>query len=147
MVYSINIILFIVLYGLLSNLCIPFLLCLLYCYPLSCSVMETKLKEREEREQQLTEAKVKLENDIAEIMKSSGDSSAQLMKMNDELRLKERYSIISKCFHIISLFLHSLLLIFSLQIAEHDSHIGCHIDMTGEFSLSDLIHQNSLTVI
>uniref|UniRef100_A0A8V1AED1 CAP-Gly domain containing linker protein 1 n=1 Tax=Gallus gallus TaxID=9031 RepID=A0A8V1AED1_CHICK len=53
-------------------------------------VMETKLKEREEREQQLTEAKVKLENDIAEIMKSSGDSSAQLMKMNDELRLKER---------------------------------------------------------
>ncbi|XP_046784005.1 CAP-Gly domain-containing linker protein 1 isoform X17 [Gallus gallus] len=54
------------------------------------TVMETKLKEREEREQQLTEAKVKLENDIAEIMKSSGDSSAQLMKMNDELRLKER---------------------------------------------------------
>uniref|UniRef100_A0A8C9LDZ7 CAP-Gly domain containing linker protein 1 n=1 Tax=Pavo cristatus TaxID=9049 RepID=A0A8C9LDZ7_PAVCR len=54
------------------------------------TVMETKLKEREEREQQLTEAKAKLENDIAEIMKSSGDSSAQLMKMNDELRLKER---------------------------------------------------------
>uniref|UniRef100_A0A669PC49 CAP-Gly domain containing linker protein 1 n=1 Tax=Phasianus colchicus TaxID=9054 RepID=A0A669PC49_PHACC len=54
------------------------------------TVMETKLKEREEKEQQLTEAKAKLENDIAEIMKSSGDSSAQLMKMNDELRLKER---------------------------------------------------------
>uniref|UniRef100_A0A8C3BTP7 CAP-Gly domain containing linker protein 1 n=1 Tax=Cairina moschata TaxID=8855 RepID=A0A8C3BTP7_CAIMO len=53
-------------------------------------VMEEKLKEREEREQQLTQAKVKLENDIAEIMKSSGDSSAQLTKMNDELRLKER---------------------------------------------------------
>ncbi|XP_042661142.1 CAP-Gly domain-containing linker protein 1 isoform X8 [Tyto alba] len=53
-------------------------------------VMEKKLKEREEREQQLIESKAKLENDIAEIMKSSGDSSAQLTKMNDELRLKER---------------------------------------------------------
>lgn len=48
------------------------------------------MKEREEKEQQLIEAKVKLENDIDEIMKSSGDSSSQLMKMNDELRLKEK---------------------------------------------------------
>ncbi|XP_030356645.1 CAP-Gly domain-containing linker protein 1 isoform X10 [Strigops habroptila] len=56
----------------------------------SLTVMEKKLKEREEKEQQLVEAKAKLENDIAEIMKSSGDSSAQLTKMNDELRLKER---------------------------------------------------------
>uniref|UniRef100_A0A672UAZ0 CAP-Gly domain containing linker protein 1 n=1 Tax=Strigops habroptila TaxID=2489341 RepID=A0A672UAZ0_STRHB len=56
----------------------------------SMQVMEKKLKEREEKEQQLVEAKAKLENDIAEIMKSSGDSSAQLTKMNDELRLKER---------------------------------------------------------
>ncbi|XP_032864084.2 CAP-Gly domain-containing linker protein 1 isoform X11 [Tyto alba] len=56
----------------------------------SLTVMEKKLKEREEREQQLIESKAKLENDIAEIMKSSGDSSAQLTKMNDELRLKER---------------------------------------------------------
>uniref|UniRef100_A0A663E9B9 CAP-Gly domain containing linker protein 1 n=1 Tax=Aquila chrysaetos chrysaetos TaxID=223781 RepID=A0A663E9B9_AQUCH len=56
----------------------------------SLTVMEKKLKEREEREQQLIEAKAKLENDIAEIMKSSGDSSAQLTKMNNELRLKER---------------------------------------------------------
>ncbi|OXB84922.1 UNVERIFIED_CONTAM: hypothetical protein H355_016044 [Colinus virginianus] len=54
------------------------------------TVVENKLKEREEREQQLTEAKAKLENDIVEIMKLSGDSSAQLTKMNDELRLKER---------------------------------------------------------
>uniref|UniRef100_A0A8D2M4S7 CAP-Gly domain containing linker protein 1 n=1 Tax=Zonotrichia albicollis TaxID=44394 RepID=A0A8D2M4S7_ZONAL len=52
--------------------------------------MERKLREREEREQQLLEAKAKLENEIAEIMKSSGDSSAQLTRMNDELRLKER---------------------------------------------------------
>ncbi|XP_019362820.1 PREDICTED: CAP-Gly domain-containing linker protein 1 isoform X12 [Gavialis gangeticus] len=56
----------------------------------SLTVMEKKLKEREEKEQQLIEAKAKLENDIAEIMKSSGDSSSQLTKMNDELRLKER---------------------------------------------------------
>ncbi|NXE93513.1 CLIP1 protein, partial [Menura novaehollandiae] len=56
----------------------------------SLTEMERKLREREEREQQLMEAKAKLENDIAEIMKSSGDSSAQLTKMNDELRLKER---------------------------------------------------------
>lgn len=55
--------------------------------------MERKLREREEREQQLMEAKAKLENDIAEIIKSSGDSSAQLTRMNDELRLKERYFI------------------------------------------------------
>ncbi|XP_014730445.1 PREDICTED: CAP-Gly domain-containing linker protein 1 isoform X2 [Sturnus vulgaris] len=56
----------------------------------SLTEMERKLREREEREQQLMEAKSKLENDIAEIMKSSGDSSAQLTRMNDELRLKER---------------------------------------------------------
>lgn len=62
--------------------------------------MEKKLKEREEKEQQLIEAKAKLENDIAEIMKSSGDSSAQLTKMNDELRLKERYPVIVRtCSH------------------------------------------------
>lgn len=56
------------------------------------------MKEREEKEQQLIEAKAKLENDIAEIMKSSGDSSAQLTKMNDELRLKERYPVIVRTF-------------------------------------------------
>ncbi|XP_066465646.1 CAP-Gly domain-containing linker protein 1 isoform X4 [Tiliqua scincoides] len=54
------------------------------------TAMEKKLKEREEREQQLIEAKGKLENDIDEIMKSSGDSSSQLKKMNDELRFKEK---------------------------------------------------------
>lgn len=56
------------------------------------------MKEREEKEQQLIEAKAKLENDIAEIMKSSGDSSAQLTKMNDELRLKERYPVTVRTF-------------------------------------------------
>ncbi|XP_031193695.1 CAP-Gly domain-containing linker protein 1 isoform X2 [Mastomys coucha] len=52
--------------------------------------MEAKFKEKDEREDQLVKAKEKLENDIAEIMKMSGDNSSQLTKMNDELRLKER---------------------------------------------------------
>lgn len=52
--------------------------------------MEAKFRERGEREEQLIKAKEKLENDIAEIMKMSGDNSSQLTKMNDELRLKER---------------------------------------------------------
>ncbi|XP_036077682.1 CAP-Gly domain-containing linker protein 1 isoform X6 [Rousettus aegyptiacus] len=52
--------------------------------------MEAKFRERGEREEQLMKAKEKLENDIAEIMKMSGDNSSQLTKMNDELRLKER---------------------------------------------------------
>ncbi|XP_060641990.2 CAP-Gly domain-containing linker protein 1 isoform X13 [Anolis sagrei] len=51
--------------------------------------MEKKLKEREEKEKQLIEAKAKLESDLAEIMKSSGDSSLQLTKLNDDLRQKE----------------------------------------------------------
>ncbi|XP_037672654.1 CAP-Gly domain-containing linker protein 1 isoform X6 [Choloepus didactylus] len=53
--------------------------------------METKFRERGEREMHLIKAKEKLESDIAEIMKMSGDNSSQLTKMNDELRLKERY--------------------------------------------------------
>ncbi|XP_058512933.1 CAP-Gly domain-containing linker protein 1 isoform X2 [Ochotona princeps] len=52
--------------------------------------MEAKFRERDEREEQLVKAKEKLENDIAEIMKMSGDNSSQLSRMNDELRLKER---------------------------------------------------------
>ena len=53
--------------------------------------MEAKFRERDQREEQLIKAKEKLENDIAAIMKMSGDSSSQLTKMNDELRPKERY--------------------------------------------------------
>ncbi|KAF5929336.1 hypothetical protein HPG69_019357 [Diceros bicornis minor] len=52
--------------------------------------MEAKFRERDEREEQLIKAKEKLENDITEIMKMSGDNSSQLTKINDELRLKER---------------------------------------------------------
>ncbi|XP_039218486.1 CAP-Gly domain-containing linker protein 1 isoform X18 [Crotalus tigris] len=54
------------------------------------TAMEKMLGERELREQQLLEAKAKLENEVAEIMRSSGDSSSQLTKMNDALRLKEK---------------------------------------------------------
>lgn len=62
-----------------------------YFYFIQNSEMEAKFRERGEREEQLMKAKAKLENDIAEIMKMSGDNSSQLTKMNDELRLKERY--------------------------------------------------------
>ncbi|XP_043834610.1 CAP-Gly domain-containing linker protein 1 isoform X6 [Dromiciops gliroides] len=53
--------------------------------------MEEKFKEKDEREQQLMEAKEKLEGEIMEIMKMSGDSSSQLTRMNEELRMKDKF--------------------------------------------------------
>ncbi|XP_074061623.1 CAP-Gly domain-containing linker protein 1 isoform X3 [Macrotis lagotis] len=53
--------------------------------------MEEKFKEKDEREQKLMEAKEKLETQIVEIMKMSGDNSSQLTKMNEELRLKDKF--------------------------------------------------------
>ncbi|XP_068937733.1 CAP-Gly domain-containing linker protein 1 isoform X1 [Petaurus breviceps papuanus] len=55
------------------------------------SDMEEKFKEKDEREQQLMEAKEKLEGEIVEIMKMSGDNSSQLTRMNEELRLKDKF--------------------------------------------------------
>lgn len=55
------------------------------------SDMEAKFRERDEREEQLIKAKEKLENDIAAIMKMSGDNSSQLTKMNDRTTSEERY--------------------------------------------------------
>uniref|UniRef100_G3W627 CAP-Gly domain containing linker protein 1 n=1 Tax=Sarcophilus harrisii TaxID=9305 RepID=G3W627_SARHA len=55
------------------------------------SDMEEKFKEKDEREQQLMETKEKLESEIVEIMKMSGDNSSQLTKMNEELRLKDKF--------------------------------------------------------
>ncbi|XP_027709286.1 CAP-Gly domain-containing linker protein 1 isoform X6 [Vombatus ursinus] len=55
------------------------------------SDMEKKFKEKDEREQQLVEAKEKLESEIVEIMKMSGDNSSQLTRMNEELRLKDKF--------------------------------------------------------
>nr|XP_020825947.1 CAP-Gly domain-containing linker protein 1 isoform X4 [Phascolarctos cinereus] len=60
---------------------------------LKCNLsdMEKKFKEKDEREQQLVEAKEKLESEIVEVMKMSGDNSSQLTRMNEELRLKDKF--------------------------------------------------------
>lgn len=52
--------------------------------------MERKLKAGDEKLEQLLKDKNKLENDISEMMKASGDSSVQLTKMNEDLMQKER---------------------------------------------------------
>ncbi|XP_043966976.1 CAP-Gly domain-containing linker protein 1 isoform X7 [Gambusia affinis] len=53
-------------------------------------VMEGKLKSADEKLEQLSKDKSKLENDISDMMKSSGDNSVQLTKMNEDLKQKER---------------------------------------------------------
>ncbi|XP_034396515.1 CAP-Gly domain-containing linker protein 1 isoform X1 [Cyclopterus lumpus] len=52
--------------------------------------LERKLKAADEKLEQLSKAKCKLENDISDIRKTSGDSSEQLTKINDDLIQKER---------------------------------------------------------
>lgn len=52
--------------------------------------MEAKLKAADEKLEQLTKDKAKLEGDIGELITSSGDNSAQLGKMNEDLNQKER---------------------------------------------------------
>ena len=52
--------------------------------------LERKLKNGEEKEEQLAKDKAKLEGDISDMMKSSGDSSEQLTKMNQDLTQKQR---------------------------------------------------------
>ncbi|XP_056137752.1 CAP-Gly domain-containing linker protein 1 isoform X1 [Lampris incognitus] len=52
--------------------------------------LERKLKAGDEKLDQLTKDKAKLESDISDMMKSSGDSSVQLTKMNEVLTQKER---------------------------------------------------------
>uniref|UniRef100_A0A672JQU3 CAP-GLY domain containing linker protein 1a n=1 Tax=Salarias fasciatus TaxID=181472 RepID=A0A672JQU3_SALFA len=56
------------------------------------SGLERKLKAADEKLEQLSKDKAKLENDISEMMKASGDSSVQLTKMNEDLTQKERYA-------------------------------------------------------
>uniref|UniRef100_A0A4W3HBV8 CAP-Gly domain containing linker protein 1 n=1 Tax=Callorhinchus milii TaxID=7868 RepID=A0A4W3HBV8_CALMI len=53
--------------------------------------MERKMKSAEVKTTQLSEEKTKLENDISEMIKSSGDNSTQLTKMNKDLKEKEMY--------------------------------------------------------
>ncbi|XP_064793333.1 CAP-Gly domain-containing linker protein 1 isoform X6 [Oncorhynchus masou masou] len=52
--------------------------------------LERKLKAGEERLDQLANEKAKLQSDISDMMKSSGDSSAQLTKMNEDITQKKR---------------------------------------------------------
>ncbi|KAM4050273.1 uncharacterized protein ACNLHF_015065 isoform 2-T2 [Anomaloglossus baeobatrachus] len=55
-----------------------------------CAEFERKVKEGEEKKDSLLRAKEKLENQIADMIKSSGDSSAQLLALNEELQSRER---------------------------------------------------------
>lgn len=55
--------------------------------------LERKLKAGEEKLDQVVNDKAKLQSDISDMMKSSGDSSAQLTKMNEDLTQKERYTM------------------------------------------------------
>ncbi|XP_055056856.2 CAP-Gly domain-containing linker protein 1 isoform X4 [Misgurnus anguillicaudatus] len=52
--------------------------------------LQRNLKASEEKLDMLTKDKTKLENDIMDMMKSSGDSSVQLTKMQEEINQKER---------------------------------------------------------
>ncbi|XP_014860326.1 PREDICTED: CAP-Gly domain-containing linker protein 1 isoform X6 [Poecilia mexicana] len=54
------------------------------------AVTERKLKSADEKLEQLSKDKSKLENDISDMMKTSGDDSVQLTKMNEDLKQKER---------------------------------------------------------
>lgn len=53
--------------------------------------LERKLKTTLDTLEQLSKDKSKLQNDISDMMKESGDSSVQLTKMNEDLTQKERY--------------------------------------------------------
>ncbi|XP_019714319.1 CAP-Gly domain-containing linker protein 1-like, partial [Hippocampus comes] len=57
--------------------------------------LERKLASADEKVRQLGEDKSKLEKDISDMMTASGDSSVQLSKMNEDLRQKERCSILN----------------------------------------------------
>ncbi|XP_063820527.1 CAP-Gly domain-containing linker protein 1 isoform X7 [Pseudophryne corroboree] len=55
-----------------------------------CAVLEKKVKEGDEKQENLLKAKAKLENQIEEMIQSSGDSSVQLSVLNEELQSRER---------------------------------------------------------
>uniref|UniRef100_S4RLB3 CAP-Gly domain-containing protein n=1 Tax=Petromyzon marinus TaxID=7757 RepID=S4RLB3_PETMA len=54
------------------------------------SALERKVHSGEEKAEQLARDKQKLEEDIAQMIQSSGDSSAQLTKMNDDIRKRDK---------------------------------------------------------
>uniref|UniRef100_A0A8C6Q109 CAP-Gly domain containing linker protein 1 n=1 Tax=Nothobranchius furzeri TaxID=105023 RepID=A0A8C6Q109_NOTFU len=76
---------------------------------------ERKLKASDEKLEQFSKDKSKLENDISDIMKATGDSSVQLTKMNDDLLQKERYEI--KC----------LPFVFCLNVMDLIKHFFLHV--------------------
>lgn len=53
--------------------------------------LERKLQVSVDTVEQLSKDKSKLQNDMSDMMKESGDSSVQLTKMNQDLTEKERY--------------------------------------------------------
>lgn len=57
------------------------------CFPVG---LERKLQASADTVEQLSKDKSKLQNDISDIMKESGDSSVQLTKMNQDLTEKEK---------------------------------------------------------
>lgn len=59
--------------------------------------LERKLKTTLDTLEQLSKDKSKLQNDISDMMKESGDSSVQLTKMNEDLTQKERYHTVLHC--------------------------------------------------
>lgn len=71
------------------TVCLQFSFILFPCFG---SGLERKLKTAAEALEQHLKDKCKLETDISEMMKQSGDSSAQLTKMNEDLIQKERYN-------------------------------------------------------
>lgn len=62
--------------------------------------LEAKLKSGREKLEQLTKDKAKLEDDIGNLIKSSGDSSTQLTKMNEDLTQKERCDVMRTHMHV-----------------------------------------------
>lgn len=52
------------------------------------------MKANEERILLLTKDKTKLENDIMDMTKSSGDSSTLITKLNEDIKQKERSALI-----------------------------------------------------
>lgn len=59
--------------------------------------LERKLQVSADTAEQLSKDKTKLQNDMSDMMKESGDSSVQLTKMNQDLTEKERYQTLTPC--------------------------------------------------
>lgn len=59
--------------------------------------LERKLQASADTAEQLSKDKTKLQNDMSDMMKESGDSSVQLTKMNQDLTEKERYQTLTLC--------------------------------------------------